>query len=84
MINGVPLPTGQFNGKLFAPAKIKVIAPAGYNFQSWRKNGTSFFDSHEEIDMPDTKSKFGKGNGCLYADDELASETTMLFALVDP
>ena len=37
-----------------------------------------------EIDMPDTKSKFGKGNGCLYADNELASETTMLFALVDP
>ena len=37
-----------------------------------------------EIDMPDTKSKFGKGNGCLYADNELASATTMLFALVDP
>ena len=37
-----------------------------------------------EIDMPDTKSKFGKGNGCLFADNELASETTMLFALVDP
>ena len=37
-----------------------------------------------EIDMPDTKSKFGKGSGCLYADGELASETSMLFALVDP
>ena len=37
-----------------------------------------------EIDMPDTKSKFGKGNGCLYADNQLASATTMLFAIVDP
>ena len=37
-----------------------------------------------EIDMPDTKSKFGKGSGCLYADGELASEPSMLFALVDP
>ena len=37
-----------------------------------------------EIDMPDTKSKFGKGQGCLYADNELASATTMLFAIVDP
>ena len=37
-----------------------------------------------EIDMPDTKSKFGKGQGCLFADDELASETSMLFAIVDP
>ncbi len=37
-----------------------------------------------EIDMPDTKSKFGKGKGCLYADNQLASATTMLFALVDP
>ncbi len=37
-----------------------------------------------EIDMPDTKSKFGKGHGCVYADGQLASETTMLFAIVDP
>ncbi|MBO4648248.1 MAG: hypothetical protein J5806_08825 [Lentisphaeria bacterium] len=37
-----------------------------------------------EIDMPDTKSKFGKGQGCLYADNQLASATTMLFAIVDP
>ena len=36
-----------------------------------------------EIDMPDTKSKFGKGNGWLFADNELASETTILFAIVD-
>ena len=54
LVNGVPLPTGKFSGTLFAPAKIKVIPPVGYNFQSWKKNGTSFFDSHEEIDLPDT------------------------------
>ena len=37
-----------------------------------------------EIDMPDTKSKFGKGTGSLYADNQLASATAMLFAIVDP
>lgn len=37
-----------------------------------------------EIEMPESKSKFGKGHGCLFADGEMASETTMLFAIVDP
>jgi len=52
-INGVALPTGQFNGKLFAPAKLKAIAPAGYTFHSWRK-GNSLYNAKEEIDLPST------------------------------
>ena len=51
-VNGVELPTGEFSGKLFAPAKIKAIAPAGYRFQSWKKNGTAYYDGHEEITLP--------------------------------
>ena len=53
-VNGVALPTGEFNGKLFAPAKLKAIAPAGYTFHSWKKNGTSIYKSKEEIDLPTT------------------------------
>ncbi len=51
-VNGVALPTGQFNGKLFAPAKLKAIAPAGYTFHSWKKNGTNIYSAKEEIDLP--------------------------------
>ena len=34
-----------------------------------------------EVDMPDTKSRAGKGYGAVYVNDELASETTMLFII---
>lgn len=32
-----------------------------------------------EVDMPDSKSRAGKGHGKVYVNDVLASETTMLF-----
>lgn len=35
-INGIDVPTGKFNGKLFAPVTIKAVAPAGYKFAGWR------------------------------------------------
>lgn len=34
-----------------------------------------------EVDMPDSKSRAGKGHGAVYVDDKLASETTMLFII---
>ena len=34
-INGIDIPTGKFNGKLFAPVTLKAVAPAGYTFQGW-------------------------------------------------
>ena len=34
-INNVKVPTGYFNGKLFAPAVIRAEAPAGYKFLGW-------------------------------------------------
>ena len=37
-----------------------------------------------EVDIPDGKSKFGKGEGFMYVGDKLASHTCMLFAIVDP
>jgi hypothetical protein len=35
LVNGMKVPTGQFNGYLFAPATLKAVAPAGYVFQGW-------------------------------------------------
>lgn len=36
LINGMDVPTGEFNGKLFAPITLKAQAPAGYEFLGWK------------------------------------------------
>lgn len=36
-----------------------------------------------EVDMPDIKSRFGKGEGCMIVNGKEASRTVMMFALVD-
>lgn len=39
LLNGQEIPTGEFDGKLFAPIKLTAIAPAGYQFDSWVVDG---------------------------------------------
>ena len=39
---------------------------------------------HMEVEMPDFKSKFGKGEGRMIVNGEVASRTVMMFAIVDP
>ena len=39
LINGQPVPTGTFDGMLFAPVTLEASAPAGYNFVGWSKTG---------------------------------------------
>ena len=34
-VNGVKIPTGYFNGNLFAPMRLKAEAPGGYQFLGW-------------------------------------------------
>ena len=41
LVNDMKVPTGQFNGYLFAPAKLKAVAPAGYVFQGWATPSTT-------------------------------------------
>lgn len=43
-VNDMQIPTGKFNGKLFAPSVLKASAPAGYKFVGWKDNtiGTDF------------------------------------------
>ena len=37
-VNDCEVPYQQFSGKLFAPIKLKAIAPAGYKFEAWKKS----------------------------------------------
>ncbi len=34
-VNGIPVPTDKFSGRLFYPVKVKAIAPASYRFLGW-------------------------------------------------
>lgn len=55
MINGMQVPTGRFNGNLFAPVRLRAVAPAGYVFLGWLKSGTqkpNYYATDEEIAMP--------------------------------
>ena len=37
-VNGLPVPTGTFSGRLFPPAKVTATAPPGYTFRGWASN----------------------------------------------
>ena len=39
MINGIQVPTGKFDGRLFQPVTLRAVAPGGYAFQGWVKDG---------------------------------------------
>ncbi|MBP5771456.1 MAG: CotH kinase family protein [Bacteroidaceae bacterium] len=40
MLNGEEVPTGKFDGQLFAPAVLTAKAPAGYRFLGWQQQGS--------------------------------------------
>ena len=41
LLNGQPIPTGKFNGTMFAPATLTAKAPDGYRFKGWMTDGVS-------------------------------------------
>lgn len=41
LVNGMDVPTGKFEGRLFAPAVISAKAPAGYKFLGWKVKGAT-------------------------------------------
>jgi len=51
-INDIEVPTGAFNGQLFAPATISAVAPAGYKFYRWQRDNGLLYSSKPIIDMP--------------------------------
>ena len=56
-VNGLPVPTGRFSGKLFAPVTVKAWAPAGYTFKGWSSSTSTT-----------TKELLGRGATWHYYD----------------
>ena len=50
-LNGYDVPTASFNGKLFAPAKLKALAPEGYIFKGWENGSGTVVSTNEEYDI---------------------------------
>ena len=40
-LNGLPIPTGTFNGSVISESTVSAIAPAGYTFKEWRNSNGS-------------------------------------------
>lgn len=52
-INKTNIPTGSFNGNLFAPVTLKAMTPAGYTFKGWRNEDTQqYYSTQAEVEMP--------------------------------
>lgn len=51
-INDQEVPTGKFDGQLFAPVKLRAEAPAGYVFKGWLDDGGYTYASTPECSMP--------------------------------
>ena len=50
-LNGQDVPTASFNGKLFAPAKLRASAPEGYIFKGWKNGSGTVVSTNEEYDI---------------------------------
>ena len=51
-VNGMKVPTGQFRGYLFAPAVLKAVAPAGYEFAGWATTPGTYYSTSAEVNLP--------------------------------
>ena len=63
-VNGQEVPTGQFNGQLFAPATITAQAPAGYRFKGWQllNVGASLTDAQTLFGINDSWNYYDQGS----------------------
>ncbi len=68
-INDIPVCTGQFGGKVFAPITLKAVAPSGYRFLGWRES------SDASIDMI-TETVFSKSSNWNYDDTNTSLDGT--------
>ena len=52
-VNNTNIPTGSFNGNLFAPVTLKALAPAGYTFKGWLdEDSQQYYSTQTEVEMP--------------------------------
>ncbi|MBO4851671.1 MAG: lamin tail domain-containing protein [Prevotella sp.] len=50
-VNGLDVPTGKFDGTLFAPIVVKALAPEGFVFKGWVNEQGNLQSSEEEYDI---------------------------------
>lgn len=48
-VNEQEVPTGKFDGTLFAPITLTAKAPAGYQFNGWELDGSNFINNAETV-----------------------------------
>ncbi|MCR4920652.1 MAG: lamin tail domain-containing protein [Bacteroidaceae bacterium] len=72
-INGQTVTTGYFNGRLYAPTKLRALAPMGYHFVGWHKDSPEgeLMSSDEEMTMPTISDDVLKLVACYEPDEEI-------------
>lgn len=56
LLNDLPIPTGRFTGRAYAPATLRAEAPAGYKFVGWKSAGTTATDGEQHTLISDKDS----------------------------
>jgi len=51
-INNQAVPTGKFDGHLFAPVTLRAEAPAGYTFKGWKNRQDTITTTSAELSLP--------------------------------
>ncbi len=71
MLNGVPVPTGRFEGRLYTPFELVATAPQGYRFIGWRLGGdvlkSTFFNAGSQWSYYDGGAPAGDWKQTDYA-----------------
>ncbi|MBO4613086.1 MAG: CotH kinase family protein [Bacteroidaceae bacterium] len=63
LVNGLPVPTNRFSGKLFAPITLRAQAPAGYKFLGWKMTeGTGLTETEYLMSTESTWKYYDKGS----------------------
>ena len=52
LVNGQAVPTGKFDGNLFAPVTLQAIAPAGYVFSGWKNQNGTVLSKNADMSLP--------------------------------
>lgn len=52
LINGLTVPTGQFDGNLFLPVSLQALPPAGYAFCGWKNKQGKVLSTVAEYCLP--------------------------------
>ncbi len=78
-VNGLDVPTGRFDGTLFAPMVLTASAPEGYVFQGWLDENGGVVSSEKDFDIST------KGNLTLVASFKaMASDADLVRDIATP